>query len=201
MPSSQKELLCTLGPSSFEPAVIRRLTEHGATLFRINLSHTAVDEFAQAVELIQAATHIPICVDTEGAQIRTGRMSDDQIRFSANNDVWAVREPITGDATRFNFNPPNIIDALKLGDIISIDFNSALVQVAEEDETGLRLRVLSGGVVGQNKAVTVQRQIYLPPLTAKDIAVIDIAKSYGIRESLPLATVSPSARTGHQCIR
>ena len=34
---------------------------------------------------------------------------------------------------------------------------------------------------GQNKAVTVQRQIYLPPLTAKDIAVIDIAKSYGIR--------------------
>ena len=96
----------------------------------------------------------------------------------------AVREPITGDATRFNFNPPNIIDALKLGDIISIDFNSALVQVAEEDEKPVFASAFSVAVfVGQKQGCHgFSVKIYLPPLTAKDIAVIDIAKSYRYRQ-------------------
>ena len=51
-----KQILCTLGPASLDPRVIRRLEESGATLFRINLSHTRVCDLPGLVETIRHAT-------------------------------------------------------------------------------------------------------------------------------------------------
>ena len=67
-----KEILCTLGPASMNALVIRRLEELGATLFRINLSHTKLGALPDAVKFIQGCTDVPVCIDSEGAQIRTG---------------------------------------------------------------------------------------------------------------------------------
>ena len=39
-----KDIFCTLGPTSMNGHVIGRLTELGATLIRINLSHTALGD-------------------------------------------------------------------------------------------------------------------------------------------------------------
>ena len=70
------EILCTLGPSSLNKYVINRLTDLGVNLFRINLSHTSVVELPKVIELIKSYTSVPICLDTEGAQIRTGRLNN-----------------------------------------------------------------------------------------------------------------------------
>ncbi len=43
-----KEILCTLGPASMNDLVISRLEDLGVTLFRINLSHTPLDDVADA---------------------------------------------------------------------------------------------------------------------------------------------------------
>ena len=88
---------------------------------------------------------------------------------------------MAGDAQAFNFYPPNIVSELKQSDFISIDFNSVLVQVIEADAAGVRMRVISGGKVGRNKAVTVAREVKMPPLTDKDIEAIEIGKQEGIK--------------------
>ena len=49
-----KQILCTLGPASMNERVIRRLEGCGATLFRINLSHTALEEVEPAVQFIKS---------------------------------------------------------------------------------------------------------------------------------------------------
>ena len=67
-----KELLCTLGPASMNDRVIGRLTELGVALFRINLSHTALDELPSVIHFVRDRTSVPVCLDSEGAQIRTG---------------------------------------------------------------------------------------------------------------------------------
>ena len=41
--------------------------------------------------------------------------------------------------------------------------------------------VLNGGRVGQNKAVTLERPVKLPPLTEKDRGAIEIGRSIGLR--------------------
>ena len=44
-----KEILCTLGPSSLNSKVISRLEDTGVSLFRINLSHTSIDDLKNVI--------------------------------------------------------------------------------------------------------------------------------------------------------
>lgn len=60
------ELLCTLGPSSMSGDVIQQLADLGTTLFRVNLSHTELEDLVEVIKFIKSATSVPICLDTEG---------------------------------------------------------------------------------------------------------------------------------------
>ena len=174
MTTNKIEILCTLGPTSLDGQVIKRLDGLGVRLFRINLSHTKSQNLPSIIETIQSHTDVPICLDTEGAQIRTGDFSNNQIELRENSIVYGCRRKVSGDAKQFNFYPIEIVDEFQVGDFISIDFNSVLVQVIGKDDSGAVLRVINGGLVGQNKAVTVDRDIALAPLTHNDRACLEI---------------------------
>ena len=64
--------------------------------------------------------------------------------------------------------------------MVSID-NSVLVRVIEIDTDTVVVRVLCGGKIGKNKAVTVDRDISLPALTKKDRKALAIGREMGIR--------------------
>ncbi len=174
------EILCTLGPASLNQRTIQRLEQSGATLFRINLSHTKLVDLPHIVETIRQATQIPICLDTEGAQIRTGEFVDGSITLRENTVVRVHLKRVPADDKNFNFYPLEIASALELGDFVSIDFNSALVQVIGRDDESISMRVLQGGLVGQNKAVTVERDIPMPALTDKDLAALKLGREMGL---------------------
>lgn len=175
-----KEILCTLGPASMDERVISRLEQLGISLFRINLSHTPLEKVADVVRSVHSWTSIPLSLDTEGAQIRTGTLSK-PFELNENAIIHAQREPIIGDSECFNFYPHGIIDEFEAGDLISIDFNTVLVQVVGKTDDRIAMRVLNGGLVGSNKAVTVEREIPLPPLTEKDRGAIEIGMDLGVR--------------------
>jgi pyruvate kinase len=176
-----KEILCTLGPASLDPRIIGRLEQSGATLFRINLSHTKVRDLPRLIETIRSATEIPICLDTEGAQIRTGDFVDGSITMRDNTIVRAHARRVPGDDKNFSLYPAGITEQLEVGDFISIDFNSVLVQVIAIEDDFVSMRVLHGGHVGQNKAVTVERDIPIPPLSEKDEAALELGCELGMR--------------------
>lgn len=174
------EILCTLGPASLNRRTIQRLEQSGATLFRINLSHTKLVDLRRIIETIRAATDIPICLDSEGAQIRTGEFVDGSINLRDNSIVRVHYRRVPADDKNFNLYPLDIARSLELGDFISIDFNSALVQVIGKESDCIVMRVLQGGLVGQNKAVTVERDIPMPPLTGKDVAALTLGREMGL---------------------
>jgi len=174
------EILCTLGPASLNRRTIQRLEQSGATLFRINLSHTKLADLPRIIETIRDATEIPICLDTEGAQIRTGEFVDRSINLRDNTVVRVHFRRVPADDKNFNFYPLEIARLLELGDFVSIDFNSALVQVIGKENDCVLMRVLQGGLVGQNKAVTVERDIPMPPLTEKDLGALALGREMGL---------------------
>ncbi len=178
--SQEPAILCTLGPASFEPHTIQRLEQSGASLFRINLSHTDYADVPRVVRAIREATDIPICLDSEGAQIRTGSFVHGSITLRENTVVRAHRQRVAADDKNFNLYPIDIVRLLEPGDFISIDFNSVLVQVIAADDDGASMRVLRGGLVGQNKAVTVERDIPMPALTDKDVAALTLGREMGL---------------------
>ncbi len=177
----RKEILCTLGPASVNERVITRLESFGVNLFRINLSHTKLEDLPGVIKEIQKYTRVPICLDTEGAQVRTGNLVDKEVSVKENGIVFIHRNSVPGDAHNFNFYPKCVFDELVPGDFISIDFNSVLVQVIDIEKNRIAMRVLNGGKIGQNKAVSVERDIPLPVLTAKDREALKIGAEMGIR--------------------
>lgn len=180
-----KQLLCTLGPSSFNPKIISRIEGLGATMFRLNLSHTKIEDLEGLITHVQGITSVPLCLDTEGAQIRTGDFGKGSFQIEESSLVRAHLRRVPGSAQNFNFYPIEVVKDLEIGDFISIDFNSVLVQVVGFEGDGndycAVMRTLNGGSVGQNKAVTVARDIALPSLTEKDRAAIEIGKKMGIK--------------------
>jgi len=175
------ELLCTLGPASFSPDIITRLSELGVSLFRINLSHTGLDELPKLITNIRKLTDTPICLDTEGAQVRTGELVDSPVILEVNNSVELRSDRSPGTSQSIPLYPEFIASELIPGDLVSIDFNAVLVHVQSVGDGVAIGRILNGGEIGNNKAVTVDRSIELAPLTEKDRDAIIIGKDLAIK--------------------
>ena len=72
-----KKVLVTLGPSSINKKTVSKMTAMGVYLFRINLSHTKLGDLEELINKIQSWTDTPICLDSEGAQLRNQDMLND----------------------------------------------------------------------------------------------------------------------------
>lgn len=161
--------------------VIARLTDLGVSLFRINLSHTPLDAVEEAIAFIQERTAVPVCLDSEGAQIRTGSFSAGPTTLAEHSIVRVAAGTIAGDAGRFSLTPEGIAGQFRVGDFLSIDFNSVLVQVVGVEDGETLLRVVNGGLVGNNKAVTLERDVDMPALSEKDVGAMKIGLAMGVR--------------------
>jgi pyruvate kinase len=173
------EILCTLGPASLNTKVIHRLEALGVSLFRINLSHTSMGEIESVIRSIQERTGVPVCLDTEGAQIRTGTLPGGSIEVRENAIIRVLARTDQGDPASVTLYPGHVVERLKVGDFLTIDI--ILAQVISEDCHGAMIRVMQSGMIGKNKAVTVHRPLSIPPLTDKDRKAIEIGKERGIR--------------------
>ena len=58
------KILATLGPATFGEKEIRRLEAVGVSLFRINLSHTKLENLERLISEIRSFTAVPICLDS-----------------------------------------------------------------------------------------------------------------------------------------
>jgi pyruvate kinase len=175
------EIWCTLGPASLNDRVISRLEELGVSLFRLNLSHTRIELLEGILDFIQARSAVPVSLDTEGAQVRTAELAAGKIAVGEAAIIRVHHDPVPGDAAAFNLHPHGIARQLLMGDLLKIDAE-VLAQVIGVERDGVVLRVLHGGEIGQNKAVTVlERDIAMPALTEKDERALAIGRRKGIQ--------------------
>ena len=149
------KILCTLGPASRHPDVIRQLDERGVDLFRINLSHTPLEAIEGVVALVREHSSVPICLDTEGAQVRCGEMAPDVI-LAEGARVDLVAHEVTGDAATVTLWPRAVFDVLTVGSVVAIDFDGALLEIERVNEGCATAVVVKGGRVRSNKGATVE---------------------------------------------
>jgi pyruvate kinase len=194
-------LFCTLGPSSLKPRVIKRLDALGVGMFRINLSHTSIDDLASVVALVQSHSNVPICLDSEGAQVRTGKFAAKFTRLRKGGVVEACPCPVIGDSARFNFTPAKVVELLRVGDLITIDFHEVIAEVVESRSDRVLLQVLKSGRVGSNKACSVNRDIDLPAISPKDREAIRIGHEMSVNHfALSFAAASKDVQLVRELI-
>ena len=77
------KIICTLGPSSLNK-VFLNFAKGKVSLFRLNMSHLNLTQLKSSITLIKKYSKIPICIDTEGAQIRTKVKKERGTKFCRN---------------------------------------------------------------------------------------------------------------------
>jgi pyruvate kinase len=63
-------IIATIGPASFAPSIVKKMDKAGVDLFRINLSHTAVEDVETVYTMVTSWTDKPVCPDTRGVEHR-----------------------------------------------------------------------------------------------------------------------------------
>jgi pyruvate kinase len=175
----QPKVLCTLGPASLNAKTIHSLEELGASLFRINLSHTALEAVQETIEFVQRTSAVPLCIDTEGAQVRCGTVAAG-LTLHEGGSVRLSSDAVLGTAEQLTLRPESVFETLRPGNLVSIDFDGVLLRITGTDGAVAEATVIGGGRVGSNKAVTIDPAPVLPPLTEKDVDAIRIALQCGI---------------------
>ena len=176
--SKDIKVICTIGPSTFKKKKLLNLKKLKVDLFRINLSHTKIEDVKKRIKSLQHLNINKICVDTEGAQIRTTTVK--KKLFKINQIVnFNLKKKNSGNNIGLypNFNFSN----LKTKAIISIGFENLKLKVIKIKKNTFKAIVVSGGYVESNKGVHINKYIKLNGVTDKDIEAIKIARKLKVK--------------------
>ena len=170
----KNKILITLGPSSLNSKFLKKAKKLRVDLLRLNMSHLSIKELKKNISFIRKYTNVPICIDTEGAQIRTKTKKSKLLKKNSiikisNNDL-------------VNLYPIDVEKKLKKNDILDIGFKGLMAKVVKKQNDKLICKVLSTGYLENNKGVhLLNRDIKLNYLTKKDFESIKIGKKMGVK--------------------
>ena len=175
------KILATLGPNSLSDNIIQKMDKEKMYLYRINMSHTPLDKLEGTINSIQQATNTAICIDSEGAQLRNQYMEKEKVYFKTGEKVTIHFSDIVGDSNNISLNDEYGAKQLGVNDEIKIDFNGVMIKVVKISNDNCLAKVIKGGNVGSNKAVSINKPIDLSAITEKDKAAIQIGREMGVR--------------------
>ncbi|GGA95651.1 pyruvate kinase [Brucella endophytica] len=177
--SRKVKILATLGPASSEEAVIRKLYEAGADVFRINMSHADHDLMRALVQRIRNVERemgrpIGILADLQGPKLRVGKFRDGKVALTPGQSFTLDDQDVPGDNTRVFLPHPEILQSVEPGHRLLID-DGRLALVAEEaDGKSIRCRVVSGTGISDRKGVSLpDTTLGVSALTEKDRKDLD----------------------------
>ncbi len=170
------KIICTLGPATEKPEVIRGLIREGADVFRLNMSHASHEHVRAVVPQIRALAGelgrpVAVLMDTQGPAIRTGDLKTDLHLKPGDILEFTVRGARSEEAYSVDVNYDDLINDIKQGDTVLVDNGVIHLLVLEKRENRIRCQVLTPGTLGSRRHINLPGiRVNLPPLTAKDVA-------------------------------
>lgn len=149
------KIVCTIGPSSWDEAVMKKMAKAGMDVVRLNMSHGSYEEKAAQINQarrISEELNKPIAVfaDLQGPKLRLGL-------------IEGIKQITTGDVLKLSSTPEDnelpvqfdLSPYLKKGDRIFL--NDGLIEVKVISVSGkiITVRAQNSGVVSSNKGVNV----------------------------------------------
>jgi pyruvate kinase len=180
------KILATLGPASSDSAMIRKLFEAGADIFRINMSHTPHDKLREMVATIRNVESsynrpIGILVDLQGPKLRLGTFADGPVQLQNGQSFVLDSDKTPGDSSRVHLPHPEILAALQSGHALLLDDGKVRLIAEETSPTRAVTRVVIGGRMSDRKGVSLpDTDLPVSAMTPKDRADLEAALNIGV---------------------
>jgi len=180
------KIICTLGPATQEPDVLRQLIQKGADVFRLNMSHAdhaSVREIVPRIRALaeEARRSVGVLLDTQGPAIRTGDLETDLQLKQDDILELTVAGAQSEEPYSVNVNYDGLVDDVSVGDNILVDNGMIRLAVLEKRGGRIRTRVITPGKLGSRRHINLPGvHVNLPPLTEKDLADISLGAELGV---------------------
>jgi pyruvate kinase len=167
-------IICTIGPATDSYDMLHKLYEAGMSIARLNMSHGDHDSHAKVIQHIKTLNKkvkfpIPILLDTQGPAIRTGDLSNDLDLRQGDIVSVTTRGPMDVEESSIHIDYADLLDAVNVGDRITVDNGLINFEVLEKHERLMRCRVLDGGLLKSKRHVNLPGiRVNLPAITHKD---------------------------------
>jgi len=187
MNSRHSKIVCTLGPATNSPRMIRRLIEAGMDVARLNFSHGTHETHAHSIAMVHAAAAelgktVGILADLQGPKIRTGALAGGgTVTLRSGQQFIITTAKILGDSTRVNTTFRPLPREVSSGDRILL--SDGLIELRVEKVRGpeVNCRVVNGGQLGEHKGINLPGvKLRVPALTPKDRADLRFALSQNV---------------------
>lgn len=169
------KIVCTIGPATQDVEVLKKMIIAGMNVARLNFSHGGFEDqekFLLAIREASKQVNIPVAIllDTQGPEIRTGKLEQAPVMLNAEEEFTIVHEDIIGNEKRISVSYKDLHTDVKPGTTILIDDGKIELEVKRIEGKDVVCTVMNGGELGNRKSINVPgTHINLPALKEKDI--------------------------------
>ncbi len=171
----RSKIVCTIGPASHEPEMLKKLMLAGMDVARLNFSHgdeAYHGENIRRIREVAAALGKPVAIlaDLQGPKLRIGTVQDTGVPLESGETlILTTDHSLVGGPGRVPVQYEGLPEAVKEGDRILIDDGLLEVVVTAVNGQEITTRVVTGGLLTSNKGMNLPlASLSIPAITEKD---------------------------------
>ena len=171
---AKAKIVCTLGPATSTPEMIRQLIESGMDVARLNMSHGTHADHEKAYQMVRDAADetghgVAIFADLQGPKIRLTTFADGPVELEEGARFTITTRDVEGTAQICGTTYDGLPGDVGANDQILIDDGKIHLRVIEVDGDDVHTEVEVGGPVSNNKGINLPGvAVSVPALSAKD---------------------------------
>lgn len=180
------KIVCTVGPATENPDMLKKLIEAGMNVVRLNTSHDDLEHHRRRIRTVkkireELAVPITILLDLAGPKIRTGDFSSDTVVLKKGDLFTLTTEDIVGDDKRVSVSYKKLPSEVNSGDFILVNDGKIKLKVVETNETEIKTTVVNGGEITHRRGINVPGiDLGIEALTLKDKEFIKLGIEEGV---------------------
>ena len=168
------KIVCTIGPASDSPEMLRKLILGGMNVARMNFSHGTHEGHKKVADTIkrlrtELGRPVALLLDTRGPEIRIKTFAEGRIELVSGQTFTLTTQDIEGTKERVSITYAQLPAYVGTGTRILID--DGLIELTAETVTDTEIicRVINGGIVSNRKGVNIPGvDTHMPFMDEKD---------------------------------
>ena len=180
------KIVCTLGPSTDDDAIVRGMIQAGMNVARMNFSHGDHGEHGGRIQRVrrickELGVDIPLLLDNKGPEVRLGDFAQGSVQLQKDAVFFLTGEAYQSDQAGATITFRDLVQHVQVGEhILADDGNIELIVESVENERAY-CRVANGGKLSSRKSLHVpSASMHLPSLTQKDVDDLRFGVEQGV---------------------
>ncbi len=158
LPDHKTKIVCTIGPASESPAVMKQMIEAGMNVARLNLSHGDFAAHKKVIENLRATAastgrRIAIMADLSGPKMRIGKIDPEPVELRPGDPFTLTTEDIVGDANRVSVSFDRLPQSVKKGNTLFLNDGYIQLEVTGVKGKDVLCTVRVGGELRSRKGL------------------------------------------------